>query len=198
LYGDLVPIPASRVRVVQDGERLSLADRELELIHTPGHAMHHYALVDRANASIFPGDTFGISYRELDTSQGAFIVPTTTPTQFDPQQLSASIDRMMAYAPDSMYLMHFSRVRDLPRLAASLKSQIRELVDITQRAADADDPYAAIRNDMLKLWLGLIRQHGCTLADAEIERLLLSDLDLNTQGLIVWAERRRKTTGGGA
>src|SRR4051794_1263885 len=68
--------------------------RELELIHTPGHALHHYAVIDAAHASIFPGDTFGISYREMDSPRGAFIAPATTPTQFDPDQFIASIDRM--------------------------------------------------------------------------------------------------------
>ena len=125
LYGELVPLPAARVHQVQDGERVTLGARTLELIHTPGHALHHYAVVDAAHASIFPGDTFGISYRALDTAQGAFIFPTTTPTQFDPQQLVASIERMLSYRPESMYLMHFSRVTDVPRLGASLKAQVR-------------------------------------------------------------------------
>src|ERR1700739_4515533 len=84
LYGELVPIPAGRVRVVQDGERVTLGGRTLELIHTPGHAQHHYAIVDAAHASLFSGDTFGISYRALDTADGAFITPSTVSTQFDP------------------------------------------------------------------------------------------------------------------
>src|ERR1700758_2121824 len=67
LYGELIPIPRERVHVAADGERLTLGARTLELIHTPGHAMHHYAVVDAAHAGIFPGDTFGISYRALDT-----------------------------------------------------------------------------------------------------------------------------------
>lgn len=195
LYGELEPIPAQRVKVVQDGDHVDLAGRDLELIHTPGHALHHYAVVDRAHASIFPGDTFGISYRALDTERGAFITPTTTPTQFDPDQLVASIDRMVSLAPDSMYLMHYSRVRDVPRLALDLKAQIGEFVRIAERRADASDRYAAIRSDMLELWLARARAHGCTQSDAEIERLLESDLDLNTQGLIVWADRRRKGPG---
>jgi glyoxylase-like metal-dependent hydrolase (beta-lactamase superfamily II) len=29
------------VRVTRDGDTLSLAGRELEILHTPGHAMHH-------------------------------------------------------------------------------------------------------------------------------------------------------------
>jgi len=194
LYGELVPIPAERVQVVQDGEHYDFAGRDLQLIHTPGHAMHHYAIVDRAHASIFPGDTFGISYRALDTARGAFITPTTTPTQFDPEQLIASIDRMLSFGPESMYLMHYSRVRDVPRLAESLKSQIREFVAITGRHPDGPQGrYEAIRADMLQLWLRLARQHGCLQSDAQIEHLLGNDLDLNTQGLIAWDERRRRS-----
>jgi glyoxylase-like metal-dependent hydrolase (beta-lactamase superfamily II) len=181
------------MRITQDGLRLQLGQRELEIIHTPGHAMHHYAVVDAAHASIFPGDTFGVSYRELDSVRGAFILPATTPTQFDPEQHIASIDRMAAYRPESMYLMHFSRVTHIARLASDLKDRIRELVDITERNADAPGRYEAIRGDMLSLWLGLARKHGVQLGDAEIARLLEGDLDLNTQGLIVWVDRRKRS-----
>jgi glyoxylase-like metal-dependent hydrolase (beta-lactamase superfamily II) len=193
LYGDLLPIPAARVQVARDGERYRLGGRELELIHTPGHALHHYAVVDAAHASIFPGDTFGISYREMDSARGAFIFPTTSPSQFDPDQLIASIDRMVGYAPESMYLMHFSRVTDVPRLAATLKAQVRELVRITHSQANAHDRYAAIRADMLDLWLGLAHEHGAPLSDAQIATLLRSDLDLNTQGLIIWLDRLKRS-----
>jgi glyoxylase-like metal-dependent hydrolase (beta-lactamase superfamily II) len=193
LYGDLVPIPSARVRVVQDGERYRLGSRELELIHTPGHALHHYAVVDAAHASIFTGDTFGISYREMDSPRGAFIIPTTTPTQFDPEQLIASIDRLAAYAPEAMYLMHFSRVTNVPRLGAVLKAQIQEFVRIANRHAGAQDRHAAIRADMLDLWLGLAHEHGAPLSDDEITTLLQGDLDLNTQGLIVWLDRMKRS-----
>jgi len=192
LYGNLVPIPAERVHVAQDGQRYRLGARELELIHTPGHALHHYAVIDAAHASIFPGDTFGISYREMDTSRGAFITPATTPTQFDPDQFVASIDRMAAYKPEALYLMHFSRVTDVPRLALTLKSQLGDFVRIARRHAGAQDRYNAIRTDMLDLWLGLAREHGVTLSVEEIEELLRTDLDLNTQGLVVWLDRAQK------
>jgi glyoxylase-like metal-dependent hydrolase (beta-lactamase superfamily II) len=193
LYGDLIPIPAERVHVVQDGERFRLGGRELELIHTPGHALHHYAVVDAAHASIFPGDTFGLSYREMDSVRGAFIIPATTPSQFDPDQLTASIDRMMAYAPESMYLMHFSRVTDLPRLAQSMKEQVAELARIARRHASGAERYGAIRKDLLNLWLELAHQHEVPLTDAQIEHLLQSDLDLDAQGLMVWADRQKRS-----
>ena len=129
LYGDVVPVAAERVWTTTDGERLSLAGRPFACVHTPGHALHHHCLVDLDHAGIFTGDTFGLSYRELDTAKGAFIVPTTTPTQFDPEQLVASIDRLLAYAPRAMYLMHWSRVTDVARLGEDLKADIRLLVE---------------------------------------------------------------------
>jgi glyoxylase-like metal-dependent hydrolase (beta-lactamase superfamily II) len=189
LYGELVPIPAERVRVVADGERIALGARTLELIHVPGHALHHYAVVDAAHGSIFAGDTFGISYRALDTAQGAFITPSTVPSQFDPEQHLASVDRMLAYRPESMYLMHFSRVTDVPRLGELLKMQIRELAAMARRHGVDADPARSIRAAMLERWLELARRHGCTQSDAEIEHVLAGDLALNTQGLIAWLAR---------
>jgi len=189
LYGELVPIARERVRVVADGERVSLGGRTLELIHTPGHAMHHYAVVDLSHASIFSGDTFGISYRALDTPRGNFITPSTVPTQFDPEQHLASIDRMLSYQPESVYLMHFSRVTGVPRLGELLKSQIRELADIARRHARTADRAAAIRADMLGLWITLARREGSTLEESALERALAGDLELNTQGLIAWLDR---------
>jgi glyoxylase-like metal-dependent hydrolase (beta-lactamase superfamily II) len=189
MYGELLPIARERVRAVADGERILLGGRTLELLHTPGHAQHHYVVVDRAHASIFSGDTFGISYRALDTEKGAFITPSTVPTQFDPQQHIASIDRMLSLRPESIYLMHFSRVSDIPRLGASLKEQIGALARMAlAHAADAD-PASGIRADMLALWRTLARAHGCRLPDGELEHAFDGDLTLNTQGLIAWLAR---------
>ncbi len=189
LYGELVPVPAARMDVAADGQVVTLQGRAFTLLHTPGHAMHHFTLVDGAHHNIFPGDTFGLSYRELDTAAGAFVVPTTTPTQFDPQQLLASIDRLMATQPRAAYLMHYSRVTDLPRLAVSLKQQIRELAALAQRAAGTPDPYAQIRAGMRALWIELLGQHGIADAEARIEPVLGKDMDLNAQGLVSWLER---------
>jgi glyoxylase-like metal-dependent hydrolase (beta-lactamase superfamily II) len=191
LYGELAPIPRERLRVAADGERLRLGGRTLELLHTPGHAMHHYVVVDAAHASIFTGDTFGISYRALDTPRGNFITPSTVPTQFDPEQHLASVNRMLAYRPESMYLMHFSRVTGVPRLAGLLKTQITELAAIARRHAQDAERAAAIRADMLALWIELARREGSTLDTAALERALAGDLELNTQGLIAWLDRDR-------
>ena len=190
LYGRIEPIEAGRVHVTRDGERLRLAGREFEILHTPGHALHHQVFVDLAHRGIFTGDTFGISYRELDSPAGAFIFPTTTPTQFDPAQLRASVERLLAYAPQAMYLMHYSRVTEVPRLGASLLEQIAALERIARDGAAAPDRSAAIRDGMWQLWLERAHRHGCPLEDARLAQLLEGDLELNTQGLVHWLDTR--------
>ena len=96
---------------------------------------------------------------------------------------------MLAYHPESIYLMHFSRVTDVPRLGASLKAQIAELARIARAHGGDPDPQAGIRADMLALWRSLARDHGCRLSDSELEHALAGDLTLNTQGLIAWLTR---------
>jgi glyoxylase-like metal-dependent hydrolase (beta-lactamase superfamily II) len=194
LYGDIVPIPADRVITTTDKQRISLAGREFEFVHTPGHALHHHCVVDLQHAGIFTGDTFGLSYREFDTAQGAFIVPTSTPTQFDPDQLIASIDRLLAYQPESMYLMHYSRVTGVPKLGADLKAQVREIADLALGHAGKPDMKQRIVDDMQALWMRRARAHGCSMSDAEIVDLLDKDAELNAQGLVVWVERQKKAS----
>lgn len=134
-YGQIVPVAAERVVVAEDGHRLSLEGRELLCIDTPGHARHHLCVWDAASRSWFTGDTFGLSYRELDSARGAFIIPTTSPVQFEPDALHASIERLMARAPQAMYLTHYGRVQDAARLAADLHAQIDAMTAIA-RACD--------------------------------------------------------------
>ena len=84
-------------------------------VRHPGHARHHICIWDSVARAFFTGDTFGLSYRELDVDGRAFVVPTTTPTQFDPEGMHASIDRMLAMRPQAMYLTHYSRVGEVDR-----------------------------------------------------------------------------------
>ena len=187
-YGELVPVPAERVREMPDGARLSLGSREFLFRDTPGHARHHFCIWDEATRGWFTGDTFGLSFRELDTSNGPFVFPSTTPIQFDPEALKASIDLLMAAEPESMYLTHFGRVQDLPRLAANLKTAIDTYVDITQQHANHPNRTEAIQNDLYTWLTHAARTHGVTLEETALNEILWPDVVINTQGLEFWLD----------
>ena len=189
LYGSLVALPAERMLIAEDGLRLSLAGRRFELIHTPGHALHHYAIVDHDARVIFSGDNFGISYRDFDTSHGEFIFPTTTPVQFDPEAMHATIDRLMGYQPKAMYLTHYSRVNDLARLARDMHAAVDAWVEMARRHHGKPERGALIRREMAGWFDAALDRHGYTGDAATRRELLAGDIDLNCQGLEVWLDR---------
>ena len=188
-YGQVVGVPAARVLSTADGMRLELAGRPLEFIDTPGHARHHHCIWDERSRGFFTGDTFGLSYREFDTARGAWIMPATTPVQFDPIGLRASVERMLAYSPDWMYLTHFGPVTDVARLGALLLEQLDAVVQLGRSLAQAPDRHDALKRGLLALYLERLREHGCTLADAQVEELLDMDLELNAQGMAIWLDK---------
>ncbi|HET7810082.1 MAG TPA: MBL fold metallo-hydrolase [Steroidobacteraceae bacterium] len=186
LYGDILPIARERLVIAQDGQRFELAGRVFECVHTPGHALHHQAIVDHGATSIFTGDTFGLSYREFDTAKGPWISPTTTPTQFDPAQLKASIVRLMQYRPRRLYLTHYSEVGDCARLANDMYDAIDGFVRIA-RASGLDA--RRIRFE-LRAWAhDSLREHGVTLGAEAIDAVLDKDFELNAAGLVAWLRR---------
>jgi glyoxylase-like metal-dependent hydrolase (beta-lactamase superfamily II) len=190
-YGVPLPVDPARVDSSHDGQTVHLAGRPLLLIDAPGHARHHHVLWDAATRGWFTGDCFGLSYPEFDTARGPWIMPTSTPVQFEPEVLKATIARMLSYRPEGMYLTHFGRVGDVDRLGASLIAQIDEMVALALALRDAPDRHQALRAGLLEISVRRAAEHGCALGRAEIERVLELDLTLNAQGIAIWLDRDR-------
>lgn len=188
LYGRIRPIPEDRIRTVQDGDILDLCGRTLEFLHTEGHARHHYCILDHGSRCIFAGDSFGLSYRELDTHKGEFIFPSTTPVQFDPEAAVATVDRLMAAEPAAIYLTHYSRVLDLPRLAADLKTDIRAYAEIALAAGE--DTEGDLEESLRQYMYARLDAHSCDGDPRWRESIVGDDIRLNAQGLAVWLARR--------
>lgn len=187
LYGEIVPVPAERVIEAGDGFSLDWAGTTLTFLDTPGHARHHYCVHERHSNALFTGDCFGISYREFDTDGRAFIFPTTTPVQFDPPAAHATLDRLLALSPAAIFLTHWGRVTELPRLTADLHDLLDRFVDLT-RSAPVDGEMAPI---WLKAALGdllwaRLQAHGWPGTLSQALSLLDNDLELNVQGLLYW------------
>lgn len=191
VYGDILPIPAERIIDAHEGLTLQLGSRELLCIDTPGHAKHHICIIDRKADAIFTGDMFGLSYREFDVDGRQFILPTTSPTQFDPAEMRASIDRLMSYQPSAMYLTHYAQLTNLPVQAANLHRRLDAHVAIAEaHANDGESRHAATKQALTAYLLAELRSHGCTLPDAAILDILVTDLELNVQGLTWWLDHR--------
>ncbi|MET0507601.1 MAG: MBL fold metallo-hydrolase [Burkholderiaceae bacterium] len=207
LYGEIVPIAAERIVETGEGATIDLAGRRIEFIDTPGHARHHVVLRDTATGHLFAGDMFGVSYRELDVHGRPFVIPSSTPVQFDPDDSLRSIERMLALAPQAIYLTHFAEVRHIPQLGQQLQRHVRRYAEIATAAVEAErtidggtieatlgarpGPIQQRIDEGLKaLYLADLRAHGSTLSDEAIWSLLEMDLRLNSAGLVDWLRGR--------
>ncbi|MBS1191185.1 MAG: Beta-lactamase-like protein [Rhodocyclaceae bacterium] len=189
VYGEILPVAADRIIEAPHEHVVSLAGRELLCLDTPGHARHHICIVDRQTGGIFSGDMFGLSYRELDVDGRQFIFPTTTPSQFEPEAMGRSIDLLLGFQPEAIYLTHYSRVDHIPQLGRDLHRRLDAHVEIALREKNAGpERHGRIRFGLTRYLVEEVRQHGCTLPEGQVIDLWSTDLELNAQGLGVWLD----------
>jgi len=190
IYGKLIPVARERVQVMEDGDVAMLGERQFYFIDTPGHARHHFCVHDSQTNGWFSGDTFGLSYREFDTQNGAFLFPTTTPIQFDPIALKESVERLMAKHPEFMYLTHYGRVGDLQRLAKVMADGVDQLAALGELHKDDAQRTQTIEAAVSDWLMTGLRAHGVKLPDETCKQLLATDVVLNTQGIESWLDQR--------
>jgi glyoxylase-like metal-dependent hydrolase (beta-lactamase superfamily II) len=189
VYGSIVPIPKDRVIEMQDGAEMRLAGRMFLFRDTPGHARHHNIMIDSRTGHAFVGDVFGFSYRELDHAGKVFVMPTSSPTQFDPAAMHRSLDLIVGYRPDALYLTHYSQVRDIPALAADLHRVVDLYVELGQKHRnDGAHRFENLHAGMRQVAVDEAARKGLPFPPSRLFEILGLDLRLNAQGLESWLD----------
>jgi hypothetical protein len=88
-----------------------------------------------------------------------------------------------------MYVTHYGRVGDVPRLAASLLAQLDEMVGVAKAIPAGPQRHEALKSGLEAIHLKSLHAHGVALSDARVRELLALDLELNAQGIAVWLDR---------
>ncbi len=183
LYGRIEAISPERVIVAQDLDRYSLGSRELLFIDTPGHARHHFCIYDETSNGVFTGDTFGVCYEPMKQLPDG-LLPSCPPTQFDPPALRESVNRIMSFAPQRLYLTHYGELLNPTTRLASFNRWIDEYVELCESMAPGDQQAEQdLENALMQTVLeSLPLDNG----QDEITKFLQNDIRLNAQGLAHW------------
>ena len=193
LYGVIEPIAASRVRAMEDGERVRLGARELAFFHTRGHANHHLCIHDSGSNGIFTGDAFGLAYPALQAS-GTFAFPTTSPTDYAPDEAIQVVRQIAARGAARVFLTHFGEYTAIGELAEQLLADLEVSAAIFERARESGLGGAALeqfcRDALEERFSARLRARGLPDTDATWELLEL-DLALNAQG-IAWSAQKAR------
>ncbi|WP_439107762.1 MBL fold metallo-hydrolase [Congregibacter sp.] len=186
LHGEVVPVATSRVRVINDGENIFVGKRPLTIKHTRGHANHHFCLFDEQSQGWFSGDMFGVSYARQRYTQGAYVMPATTPTQFDPVAYQASVNALCDAKPAVFYLTHFGA---LAFEESQRECLLRQLDRYTHLGRGFSGDLQSLENGVLDVTQSELK----TLApdkDAQVEaKALTLDAKLNAQGIAWWSQQ---------
>jgi glyoxylase-like metal-dependent hydrolase (beta-lactamase superfamily II) len=187
LYGEITPVDASRIREVADGERIALGTRALEFRHTRGHANHHMCVWDERSRGWFTGDMFGVSYTWFRFAGGDFVLPSTTPTQFDPGTYLESLDLLAGYSPRAMYLTHFGELAYTKQASELLQRQVSRFCELATELGDDPD---ALEQALAGYAQDLLRDFAPDTDADTLRRWAAFDVPLNTQGLLHWRSSR--------
>lgn len=106
LWGDMRPVRADKLRVVNDGEIVEAAGRPFQALDTPGHAQHHHAWWLAAERTLFAGDMMGV------VIDGGPCLPPCPPPDINLEQWFASLQKIMALRPARAFLTHFGEIDD--------------------------------------------------------------------------------------
>jgi glyoxylase-like metal-dependent hydrolase (beta-lactamase superfamily II) len=130
-WGRVVPVPERNLRVLEGGETVEVAGRELEVEYAPGHASHHVVYFDRSDGTAYVGDVAGVRI-----PPSSFIRPPTPPPDIDLPAWKRSLELVASRDPARLALTHFGAVDDpaphLERTAQRLEQQAelaRKLLD---------------------------------------------------------------------
>lgn len=195
LYGVIDPIPANRVRVVAEGESVTLGGRKLEFLDTPGHAKHHISVLDRSADAILTGDAFGLSYSYLQRGKTPYCNYVCAPPQFEPDVAKVVVKRIMDLGVNRAYVTHFGPCDAVQEGGKQLLRVLDTFNDAVNRAAatdlDGQRLLAFCAEEALQITKQELRVSGLDVDDPEVMRWALSEHSVTSQGLALLASERR-------
>ena len=129
--GEVVPIEASRIQEIHDGDTIKLGDKQvLKFIDTPGHAPHELCIYESRNGGLFTGDAVG-----MYVAEGEVLRPLSPPPDFDLELYINTLERLMRLNATTIYFSHFgisNKVQESLQLAID---KLRIWDDIVEKAA---------------------------------------------------------------
>jgi len=196
LFNPILPIPEKQVHIVQDGETLQISEkRVLTFYDTPGHAKHHISIHDSLTNGIFTGDTIGIYYRELAELGVELYLPTTSPSQFQPNAMIAAKDRIRNMNVDSIYFGHYGASSHVSEVYKQLEYWLPIFVEAGKQVFEKNQDFETSSHELYSLLLETVSSHltkqGVTPTHSIYDVIKL-DMEISAMGIIDYLTKQEK------
>jgi glyoxylase-like metal-dependent hydrolase (beta-lactamase superfamily II) len=141
-FGEMLPIAEERFVLVEDGERIPLGEKELKVVHTPGHDPNHLCFLDTKSRGLFCGDALGGYFSEVEVT-----IPSIAPGS-DPFLILQSIDKIRELDPSIFFFSHGGTTREVAKIMRIVADNARQFADIALRALKAGEDGEEIANSL--------------------------------------------------
>jgi len=130
-FGPILPVPESQIKSVEDGEIITVGNRDLQIIYAPGHAPHHIAIFDRSVKGIFCGEALGLP----GGKDKQIPLPAVAPPSFDQETYIQTMEKLRKLNARVLFYSHGGVVGyDVDRLITQAEENTRILRDIILKA----------------------------------------------------------------
>jgi glyoxylase-like metal-dependent hydrolase (beta-lactamase superfamily II) len=141
-FGEMLPIAEERFVLVEDGESIPLGERQLKVIHTPGHDPNHLCFLDTKSRGLFCGDALGGYFSEIEVA-----VPSSAPGS-DPILTLQSIAKLQELKPAILFFSHGGTTREVAKIMRMFADNAQQCADIALKALKAGKDRQEIANSL--------------------------------------------------
>ncbi len=183
LFGEMLPVPAQNLHLLEGGETITLGARKIEVVYTPGHASHHVSYFESMESVAFVGDTAGVRIEGH-----SYVMPATPPPDIHLGIWDSSFAAILERKPARLFLTHFGFSENPPEHIAQFRDRLHRWAAITEkiiRTAKSDS--TAMESFMASMRVE-ISEH---LPAEEVEHYVFSaGLNLSFLGLARYLRKR--------
>jgi glyoxylase-like metal-dependent hydrolase (beta-lactamase superfamily II) len=190
LFAPIEAIPEERVIIAEDGMSLNIGEeRPLVFYHSPGHAYHHIIIHDPKSKGLFSGDAFGINFPLFEEMGVRYVVPTSSPTQFNPEAMADTIEKVKPLGIENIFFTHFGAWDNAEQVIERMLNLIPIYVELAEKGYKNNPTWESIASELRAYYHTELKEFGVPENHPYLTSLEL-DTELNAKGLLHYLETK--------
>jgi len=183
LFGDMLPVPAANLRILEGGETLILGTRRFEVVYTPGHASHHVSYFDQQEGVAFVGDTTGVRIEGHP-----YVMPATPPPDIDLEIWGTSFTAILERKPARLFLTHYGFSDNPTEHILLFRERLHKWAEVADKVIRSSASDSDAMDSFMSVTRSEIAQY---LPEEEVEHYAFSaGLNLSFLGLARYLRKR--------
>lgn len=184
LFDPILPVPENRLLIKGEADTLKIGTAcTLEFLDTPGHSKHHFSIYDPISNGLFTGDTVGVRYSQLNREGIGLYLPSTSPNQFDPDDMQQAIDRMLGMELDAIYYGHYGMTNEPDKALRQVSEWLTLFMEEARTVVAEKGGQDLLAERLSKLVQDYLKEQG--VADDHKELAIIDlDMEVSAMGII--------------